>query len=127
MVEIQFRNQMKQGDMIEIIEGNFSGQYIELPKSSYLQYEDDEKIKNIVKLSNDCVEIIRFGTSSSKLTLKFNEDGAAHFNYPEMVMDLLTRVEWFEMKVTGFELAYLLLQPESEAVIGSYQLSYNWQ
>lgn len=127
MVEIQFRNQIKQGDMIEIIEGNFSGQYIELPKSSYLQYEDDEQIKNIVKLSNDCVEIIRFGTSSSKLTLKFNEDGAAHFNYPEMVMDLLTRVEWFEMKATGFELAYLLLQPESEAVIGSYQLSYNWQ
>lgn len=127
MVEIQFRNQISQADSVEVIEGQFLGQYTERAGVQYLQYEDDLQIKNVIKLTNDCIEIIRFGAYSSKITLSFTTDGAAHFNFPEMAMDLLTRVEWIEVGENRFELAYVLLQPESEALVGSYQLLYNWQ
>ncbi|MBS7577500.1 MULTISPECIES: DUF1934 domain-containing protein [unclassified Enterococcus] len=126
MVEIQFRNQVTQGDIVEIIEEKFSGEYIERLGVRYLQYEDTEQIKNIVKLSTDLIEIIRFGTYSSKITLNLKVDGAAHFNFPEMAMDLITRVEWFKAAENEVELAYLLLKPENEAIIGRYQLRYNW-
>ncbi|MCH4167983.1 MAG: DUF1934 domain-containing protein [Streptococcaceae bacterium] len=127
MVEIQFRNQVKQKETVEILEGKFLGQYTERSGARYLQYEDEGQIKTVIKLTDDCIEIIRFGAYSSKITLNFTSEGAAHFNFPEMAMDLLTRVEWIEVGENRFELAYVLLQPESEALVGSYQLLYNWR
>lgn len=126
MINIQLKNEIKQGNEVEIIESNYQGDLFQKKDYFFINYKDSDDNKTIIKFNSTTLEIIRFGKHQSKLFLTLDQQGYAHFVYPEMAFDLITNTE--SLTITDNQIAanYQLIQPIDNSILADYQLSVSY-
>lgn len=129
MTRIELKNTITIDDQIELFHEVYEGQVQGKGDWLYLTYRNSDKEQVVIKLKDDQLVMTRFSTPQSQMKFQANSLASATVPTPIGVQKLVTRSKSYQLNPAGQQvsLAYdLLLSPESDLPLASYDLIISW-
>ncbi|MGT2771491.1 DUF1934 domain-containing protein [Streptococcus marimammalium] len=128
-MKIKLENSITIDNQIDIITEEYESEWVIKGDTHYFSYINNEKEKVVIKYRENELVMSRFSSPTSVMRFRLKKFDNAKILTPLGLQNLVTKTHCLEMSAheKRIFLHYdLLIEPETDNILASYQLTLNW-
>ncbi|MBJ8349158.1 DUF1934 domain-containing protein [Streptococcus zalophi] len=128
-MKIKLENTITIDNQIDVITEEYEAEWVKKGDIHYFSYSNNEKEKVVIKYKENELVMSRFSSPTSVMRFRLKNYDNAKIATPMGLQNLVTKTNHLEMDVQHKKIFLhydLLIEPETDNILASYQLLLNW-
>jgi Uncharacterized protein conserved in bacteria len=122
-MEVTIKNTITYDNDQEVVEQTYPAELTEKSGYTYLKYEDEEKVANVIKFNEDSLVLTRFGQENTKMKFKKGKTDSTIMT-PVGVQHIDTETTLFDNTDQTIKISYVLSKNNQKFADYSLEIKY---